>query len=231
MHVIQLIAQAIVLVSLLCGTVFLLSSLGCALVVSCCSAQCSVDVPSSSLSRLPLPFGSTRTSLWSFTTGVPLVEESVLSFPVLASQFHGFRDGAGCCFLLFRRPTLCVVLAVFLNMILRDFSHSFPCSPSHVLHGHFGVWECVLVLHVITLTRMFAAPNCERLPWSPSRVCAWFFRCPLGLPPPWCVLFPCTRAPWSVTMSGHANHFIHTPGYTAFKEAYEQLSLPAVSLW
>ena len=31
-------------------------------------------------------------------------------------------------------------------------------------------------------------------------------------------------------MSGHANHFIHTPGYTAFKEAYEQLSLPTVSL-
>ena len=36
----------------------LLSSFGCALVVSCCSAQCSVDVPSSSLSRPPLPFGS-----------------------------------------------------------------------------------------------------------------------------------------------------------------------------
>ena len=82
----------------------------------------------------------------------------------------------------------------------------------------------------IPLTRMFADPNCERFPWSPSHACAWFFRCPLGLPPPWFVLFPYTRAPWSFTMSGYANHFIHTPGYTAFKEAHERLSLTIVSL-
>ena len=84
--------------------------------------------------------------MWLFTTGIPLVEESVLSFPLLTSQFHGFRDGVGCCFLLFHRPTLCVVLAVFLSMTLRDVSQSLPCSPSHVLRGHFGVWACVLVI-------------------------------------------------------------------------------------
>ena len=83
---------------------------------------------------------------WSFTTGVPLAEESVLSFPLLASQFHGYRDGAGCWFLLFHRPTLCVVLAVFLSVLLRDLSHSLPCSPSHVSRGHCGVWKRVLVL-------------------------------------------------------------------------------------
>ena len=99
-----------------------------------------------------------RTSLRSFTTGVPLAEESVLSFSSLSvprgvgpgrysvaaplvsdqrgprllwprSQFHGYRDGAGCWFLLFHRPTL-----------------ARPLSPSHVLRGHCGVWECVLVI-------------------------------------------------------------------------------------
>ena len=83
--------------------------------------------------------------VFSLATGVPLVKESVFSFPLLTSQFHGFCDGAGRCFLLFHRPTLCVALAVFLSMILRDFSLGLPCPPSHVLRGHFGVWECVLV--------------------------------------------------------------------------------------
>ena len=62
------------------------------------------------------------------------------------SQFHAYRDSAGCWFLLFHRPTLCVVLAVFLSMFLRVLSHSLPCSPSHVLRGQCGAWERVLVI-------------------------------------------------------------------------------------
>ena len=92
-------------VSLFCGSLGCLSShLGCWILLSVfrvCSCgfvlfgAMFVDVSSSSLSRPPLPFGSSafackthppsRTSLRSFTTGVPLAEESVLSFLLLAS--------------------------------------------------------------------------------------------------------------------------------------------------
>ena len=74
----------------------------------------------------------------------PLIFLSWRGWP--RSQFHGYRDGAGCWFLLFHRPTLCVVLAVFLSMFLRGLFRSLPCSPSHVLRGHCGVWERVLVI-------------------------------------------------------------------------------------
>ena len=76
----------------------------------------------------------------------------------------------------------------------------------------------------ITWTRMFVVRSCERFSWSPSHACAWIFRCPLGLPLPWCVLFHVHGHPGPSQCRGTPINFIHTPGYTAFKEAYEQLS-------
>ena len=50
----------------------------------------------------------------------------------------------------------------------------------------------------------------------------------LGLPLPWCVLFHVHGHPGPSHCRGTSINFIHIPGYTAFKEAYQQLSSNAL---